>query len=72
MGKDELAISVSGYVYRGEVKYTDQALRLRILSEWLRRDGICQSSNRDITKRTQSACSFGPKRESLPKFTGDG
>jgi hypothetical protein len=25
MGKDERAISVSGYVYRGEVKYTDHA-----------------------------------------------
>jgi hypothetical protein len=26
MGKDERAISVSGYVYRGNVKYTDHAL----------------------------------------------
>jgi hypothetical protein len=26
MGKDERAISVSGYVHRGNVKYTDQAL----------------------------------------------
>jgi hypothetical protein len=25
MGKDERALNVSGYVYRGEVKYTDQA-----------------------------------------------
>jgi hypothetical protein len=25
MGKDERALSVSGYVYRGEVKYTDYA-----------------------------------------------
>jgi hypothetical protein len=25
MGKDERALSVSGYVYRREVKYTDQA-----------------------------------------------
>jgi hypothetical protein len=25
MGKDERAISVSGYVYRGNVKYTDHA-----------------------------------------------
>jgi hypothetical protein len=25
MGKDERALSVSGYVYRGEVKYTDHA-----------------------------------------------
>jgi hypothetical protein len=26
MGKDERALSVSGYVYRGNVKYTDYAL----------------------------------------------
>ena len=25
MGKDERALSVSGYVFRGEVKYTDYA-----------------------------------------------
>jgi hypothetical protein len=31
MGKDERAISVSGYVYRGEVKYTDYAFNQSVI-----------------------------------------
>jgi hypothetical protein len=31
MGKDECAISVSGYVYRGEVKYTDHAFNKTVI-----------------------------------------
>jgi hypothetical protein len=31
MGKDERAISVSGYVYRGQVKYTDNAFNKTVV-----------------------------------------
>jgi hypothetical protein len=31
MGKDERAISVSGYVYRGQVKYTDEAFHKTVI-----------------------------------------
>jgi hypothetical protein len=31
MGKDERAISASGYVYRGQVKYTDNAFNKTVI-----------------------------------------
>jgi hypothetical protein len=42
MGKDERAISVSGYVYRGQVKYTDEAFDKTVIYKAKARDHLVE------------------------------
>ena len=58
MGKDERAISVSGYVYRGNVKYTDDAFNKTVVYKGkrgiilLNRSRIFESATRTTSAKT--------------------